>query len=55
MSLSILLIISILILGIIIGTAYALIVKKFGLDSFSMFKRDLYDKKEYDDEFYNRF
>jgi len=55
MSLRAVILLTIIVLGAITGTAYAIIVKKFGIDSFSIFRRDLYGKKEDDDEFYNRF
>jgi len=55
MSLSTVIILSVLIFGIIIGVSYAIIIKVYGIDSFSIFRRELYDKKDDDDEFYNRF
>lgn len=55
MSQPLVIILSILVLGGISGTVYAIIIKKFGIESFSIFRRELYDKEENDDDFYNRF
>lgn len=55
MSLSVVILLAALALGLIIGVCIAIITKVFGLDSFSIFRRDLYGKKDDDDEFYNRF
>lgn len=55
MTLGMALIIFCLITGIIGGLAYAFITRVLGIESFSIYRKDLYDSKESDDEFYNRF
>lgn len=55
MSLGACLLLGCLVIGGIIGIAFAVIVKVFGLESFSMWTNEWFGKNDNKDDFYKRF